>query len=232
MRMHGAGSGTHGPRRDKPMSTICPRCGAAIHSETNPTCYNCLRIEREQRRFGQRRPPESQRVSSSPPIEKVEEKKQNVETVVSREIVNREMQRKAINQLLSDLYNSNSRQLSDILRDGKLTPQQITQLRDEQLTEYLDALVAELFAFWLKKLRWQVYATLRAKYALDGKQPPMKRTLMKQYNISWEQIDRYQEEGLRHLRFGSNLAHWENLVVKTARNTLHKADKIGRHSSR
>jgi hypothetical protein len=58
------------------MSTICPRCGVAIHSNTNPTCYNCLRIEQEERRFGRRLPRKAAMVPPPPPIEKIPKKKQ------------------------------------------------------------------------------------------------------------------------------------------------------------
>jgi hypothetical protein len=158
--------------------------------------------------------------------------KESVKTAVVREVVSREMQRKAINQLLSDLYMPDSRLLSNILRDGGLTALQITRLRKEHLTGYLEVLVVELLAFWSKRLRWQAYEMLRAKYALDGKQPPLIPSLMKQFNFSRKQIDRYQEEGLRQLRFASNITHWEKLVVKTARRMLLNADNVERRNSR
>jgi hypothetical protein len=236
------------------MRRICPRCGVTFYNKTNPTCYNCMRIGQEEKRYGRRRPRKAAMVPPPPPITERPKKKQAVgkdvtdretqrktikpiekisktKLTVVKKVIDRKMQRKAINQLLSDLYKPNSRYLSDILRDGGLTSQQIAQLRDELLAEYLDALVAELFAFWLKNLRWQEYAMLRAKYALEGKKPPMKRKLMKQLNFSWEEIDKHQKNGLRRMRLASNITYWETTVVKTAR-TLLKVDNVEDHHSR
>jgi hypothetical protein len=214
------------------MIRICPRCGAISDSMTNPTCYNCVRIEQEQKRYGRRRPYRSYGAPPRPPGKPPKKKRSVRPPEVVKKAVNRDLQRKAINQLLSDLYQPNSRLLSHILRDGGLNSLQISRLRKEHLAEYLDALVAELLAFWSKVLRWQAYEMLRAKYALDGKQPPLKSSLMKQFNFSRKQIERYQEEGLRQLRFASNITHWEKLVVKTARTVLLRAYSVGRRSSR
>lgn len=70
---------------------------------------------------------------------------------------------------------------------------------------------------------------LRTKYALDGKKLPMKSALMKQFDFSWQQIDKYREQGLHRLSYDSQLQHFEKLVVKTAR-TILKADRDERNN--
>jgi hypothetical protein len=236
------------------MRRICPRCGVTFYNKTNPTCYNCVRIGQEEKRFGRRRPRKTTTVPSLPPITERPKKKQAVgkdvtdretqrktikpiekrsktKLTVVKKVIDRKMQRKAINQLLSDLYKPNSRYLSDILRDGGLTPHQIAQLRRKFLAEYLDALVAALIPFWLKNLRWPEYVVLRKKYAVKGKKTPQ-RILTSLRNFSREEIEKYHEDGLRKLRFASSITDWETLVVKTASRTLHKADNAGGHHSR
>jgi hypothetical protein len=237
------------------MRRICPRCGVTFYNKTNPTCYNCVRIGQEEKRYGRRRPRKARTVPPSPPIKKrpkkkqpvvkkvtgqetprkaikpikkKPKKKQAVKTAVVKEVVDRKMQRKAINQLLSDLYKPNSRYLSDILRDGGLTPQQIAQLRGELLAKYLDTLVAALISFWLEILRWPEYVVFRAKYAVKGKKPPQ-RILTRLRDFSREEIDKYQEDGLRKLRFASSIMYWETIVVRTASSTLLKAGDVGGH---
>ncbi len=210
------------------MTMICPLCGAPIHSETNPTCYNCLRIDQEQKRFGQRRPYKPQTPSLPSRPTRLPGEKERAETAVAAESINREKQREAFNQLLIDLYRF-PRYLSDILRDGGFTSQQIIQLKREYLPQYFDALLVEIFAFWQKKLLWQEYEMLRTKYALDGKKLPMKSALMKQFDFSWQQIDKYREQGLHRLSYDSQLQHFEKLVVKTAR-TILKADRDERNN--
>jgi len=131
------------------MAKICSRCGTAIHDEVNTTCYNCLRIENKHKRFGQRRPFKWQispplRQSAPPPAKKqAATKKAEEKTAVAPTTDSRKRQRKAINQLLSDLYDS-PRHLSDILRDGRLTSQQIARLKEKYLPRFLDALVMSI----------------------------------------------------------------------------------------
>ena len=192
------------------MTTICSRCGTTIHDKKNPTCYNCLRIENERKRFGQRglsspyvnKMPPSAAMSPSALKPAVIPPKKPAEKVV---IISRRKQRIALNELLKDLYGS-TRYLSDILREGQLSPSQISKLKQTHLPQYLDKLIEEVLAFWKKKLRWQEVEMLRTKYALDGKPVPQKESLMKQFDLSWNQIDKFREAGLRRLRSGSYIA--------------------------
>ncbi len=201
------------------MTTICPRCGATLHDETNPTCYNCLGIERDQKRYGKGRPFRPKTYPPPPPFVEPPMRERDWETAVVPGKVDRQRQRRAFNLLLRDLYGSN-RLLSNILRDGKMSPQEINQLKQEKMPRFLDDLAAGLLKFWKKTLSWQEYEMLHTKYALDGTPPPQKKSLMKQFNFSWERIDKYRAQALLRLRGSRNIASWEKLVLETARATL------------
>ena len=201
------------------IATICPRCGNTIQNETNPTCYNCLRIDQDHKRFGRRRPRKRQKKQSNPPTaQRSVSKRQQTEPTPSN-AVERYPQLTAINHLLADLYQP-ERRLSHILKDGRLSQQEIKRLKNRYLVRYLDKLVNEVQQFWKKKLQWQEYEMLRAKYGLDAKPRANTGSLANLYGFSREQAEKYLERALRRMRFQSLIKRFEELVVRTAKDVL------------
>jgi hypothetical protein len=205
---------------------ICPKCGNQIPQWANGVCYTCARIEKEHRRFGRRRPPENPFPEPSGPGPSKRWVTKTAATTRPRKyrsnlrpLPNRHLQRAAFNRLLNDLYNY-PRYLSQILKDGGLSQDQLQQLKRNHLPEFFDELVAQILAWWKKILPWQSYEILRNTYELEGLPARQTKSMMKQYRMSWSQIERYREIGLRQLRFHSRLRKLERLMVQVAQSTL------------
>ena len=198
---------------------ICPKCGATIQDELNPTCYNCLRIDNEVKRYGRHRStaPYRHRSQASSSVEsgRPQSPAQAVPSDEATPEAHR-WQRQGINRLLHDMYGSDT-YLSDILHENGLSSIQIELLRNRHLDNYLDRLVQELRA-WLKKIfPWQHYETLCHLYQLHGRPATEAAALLEAYNIPSSKLEALQRVCLRQLRLPSRRQELEKRVVSVAR---------------
>lgn len=151
-------------------SSTCPHCGNVIPEWTNGVCYTCIRIEREYRRYGRRRPPLRNRpVPSSTiprkprssgrvkPLQRTPRRHHDSKTPQSRltalsgarlhPVDDLPSMRKGINCFLSDFYGS-KRLLSDILSSGGIAHAEISFIRANRLEAFI-AQVAYGWRRWL-----------------------------------------------------------------------------------
>lgn len=128
----------------------CPVCGFELPEGPNKTCYNCLGREKEARRYGSRRPlsplkeKKLYRQGSGPMRgSTIDARLARVKPAAGKLALTPASERtlrQGINHLLEDIYHE-QRYLSQMLRDGGASAEEISRLRKNCLAPFLARLI-------------------------------------------------------------------------------------------
>ncbi|MCI0395504.1 MAG: hypothetical protein L0322_11265 [Chloroflexi bacterium] len=267
---------------------VCPRCGNQIPEWASGVCYTCLRIEKEEKRYGRR---QSRRGSSTPHGKSRERSQDMVACYTCGKLVradrlashkwyahgtkkgskpkgdaqqvavesqplttsslipcpicafsmladqlpehlryherqsisgyvNRQLQREGINRLLQDIYGA-PHFLSDILREGGLSNEEIYRLRYHYLDEYLANLVRRLCVWWATTFAASQARFLILHYKLAG-QPGL--TTGTEETTGNEALSLH-EACLKRLRARSGKRQLERIIVNVAQHLLSESSQ-------
>lgn len=133
----------------------------------------------------------------------------------------RQIRRRAINQLLADIY-GRKYFLSDILRHGGISQADITKIYEGHLTRFLDELLATwriAFAGELVAGAWQI---VTRSYGLDGVAPLSTDQLTQELAVSPQRAIEIVTQTLSILRTPASREHLESMTLTVARQELGK----------
>jgi hypothetical protein len=127
--------------------------------------------------------------------------------------------RRGINELLQRVF-CEPRFLSDILRDGGFSEDEISRLKGNYIDAYLAALTARWCEWWKTFLSARARGVLVRRFGLKGDPPMQHEMLAKQYQMSPGAVEQLEEKSIGHLRRVDRRRELESIVVNTGREFL------------
>jgi len=206
----------------------CPVCGFELPEGPNKTCYNCLGREKEARRYGSRRPlsplkeKKLYRQGSGPMRgSTIDARLARVKPAGGNELTpaGERTLRQGINHLLEDIYHE-QRYLSQMLRDGGASAEEISRLRKNCLAPFLARLIPAWRNLWAKTIGKGAGELVCRWYGLDGQPPAGAAALAKEFGLPEGEVRLAIERALQTLRFSSKKQELERVTVEVGRAVL------------
>jgi hypothetical protein len=223
-------------------SKVCPKCGNIIPDWAAGVCYRCLRISKDEKRFGRRgggRRPWLR--STSPPLplphpaslpEPTSQSKQS-KSQAQKQLQLAEAQYprphtpaertlarlEGINRLLEVVYGE-PRFISDILRDEGIEEERIRLIKRHHLEEYLNKFVDGLREVF-ENPKWdRLLEIIRHHYGIvDGEKMTL-RAIGDIYDLSGERIRQLRNKAIRMMKNSKRKAKLENMAMNVAKEVL------------
>ena len=127
--------------------------------------------------------------------------------------------RKGINKLLQNIYGK-PRLLSNILRDGGLSENEVERLRRNYMNEYLTLLVLRWENWWRKHLSPREKEILGPRFCLKGKPKPSIETLAKKQDVAPNVVKWSEASAVRRLQDDVRKSEFEEIVLQAGREIL------------
>lgn len=218
---------------------ICPKCGNIIPDWAAGVCYRCLRIGKDEKRFGRRGggsrpwlhpiPPPPQPVplpEPSPQSKRTKFQDQNQPQPAKPRYprphtpTKRTLTRlKGINELLETVYGE-PRLISDILRAKGIEEERIQLIKLHHLEEYLDKFVSGLSEA-LDNPKWdRLLEIIRYRYGIVEGEKMTLQAIGDIYGLSRERIRQLQNKAIRIMKNSRRKRRLENMVMNVAKEVL------------
>jgi hypothetical protein len=226
-------------------SKVCPKCGNIIPSWAAGVCYRCLRISKDEKRFGRRgggRRPWLRSTSPPPPppplphpaslpeptpqskqsksqaqkqLQPAEARYPRPHTLRGRTLT----RLKGINELLETIYGE-PRLISDILRTKGIEEERIQLIKRHHLEEYLDKFVDGLNEV-LDNPKWdRLLGIVRYRYGIAEGDKMTLRAVGNIYGLSRERIRQLQNKAIRIMKNSKRRGRLENMAMSVAKEVL------------
>lgn len=211
---------------------ICPKCGNEIPDWAAGVCYRCLRIGKDEKRFGRRgggrrlwlhpTPPPSQSVplAEPPPQSRRPNFQDQKQHPRPHAPTKRTLTRlKGINELLETIYGE-PRLISDILRAKGMEEERIQLMKRYHLEEYLDRFVDGLSEV-LDNPKWdRLLEIVRHRYGIAEGEKMTLQAIGNIYGLSRERIRQLQNKAIRIMKNSKRKGRLENMTMKAAQEVL------------
>lgn len=218
---------------------ICPECGNIIPDWAAGVCYRCLRIGKDEKRFGRRgggsrpwlhpTPPPPQPVplpEPSPQSKRTKFQDQNQPQPAKPQYPRRHTptkrtltRLKGINELLETIYGEPSL-ISDILRARGIEEERIQLIKLHHLEEYLDGFMDGLSEV-LDNPKWdRLLEIVRYRYGIAEGEKMSLRAIGNIYGLSGERIRQLQNKAVRIMKNPKRKGQLENMAMKVAQEVL------------
>lgn len=215
---------------------ICPKCGNEIPDWAAGVCYRCLRIGKDEKRFGRRGggrrlwlhptppPPQPVPLPEPPPQSKrpkCQDQKQHPRphTPTKRTLT----RLRGINELLETIYGE-PRLVSDILRAKGIEEERIQLIKRHHLEEYLDKFVYGLSEVLDLPIWDRLLEIIRYRYGIAEGEKMSLQAIGDIYGLSRERIRQLQNKAIRIMKNSRRKRSLENMTVNVAKEVLGQYD--------